>query len=375
MKIIFLSDAVYPYNKGGKEKKIFELSTRLARKGHDVHIYCMKWWKTNEKERKENGVWLHAISPYYPLYSGQRRSIKQGIMFSLHALKLMKVNFDVLDVDHMPFFPLFAAKIVCVLRRKKMAATWHEVWGKRYWLEYMKGPLGLFGYIVEQISFRLPDIFLASSEFTYNRLVNEIKVKQPVFTISNGIDTSKIEPSEVIKHDFDIVFAGRLLQHKNVDVLLRSIHTLQQKGYTIKTAIIGNGPQKRKLERLASQLKLDKQVRFFNFFEKDEDLYGFIKDSKLFVNPSSREGFGLVALEANCCGIPVVTVNHQDNATKDLINSKLNGFICDLKETELAKAIQKGLTTMWSPSKIKESTRKFDWDSITKELEKAYLML
>src|SRR5260221_6272725 len=86
IKIAIVSDAIYPYNKGGKEKRIFEISTRLAKLGYDVHIYCMKWWSDKEDEKVENNVHLHAISKLYPLYSGQRRSITQAFFFAMSCL-------------------------------------------------------------------------------------------------------------------------------------------------------------------------------------------------------------------------------------------------------------------------------------------------
>ncbi len=45
LKIAIVSDVVYPYSKGGGEKRIYEISKRLAERGHEVTIYCMKWWK------------------------------------------------------------------------------------------------------------------------------------------------------------------------------------------------------------------------------------------------------------------------------------------------------------------------------------------
>src|SRR5690349_4431486 len=107
LKIAYVSDAIYPYNKGGKEKRIFELTTRLAKAGHNVTIYCMKWWEGSEQKRLENRVKLKAISPLYPLYSGKRRSMKQAILFALSCFKLLREDFDVLDADHMPHLILF----------------------------------------------------------------------------------------------------------------------------------------------------------------------------------------------------------------------------------------------------------------------------
>jgi len=156
IKIAFVTDAIYPYNKGGKEKKIYEVATRLAKKGNDVHIYTMKWWEEDTVQKKEHGVTLHAISRLYPLYSGQRRSFKEAVFFSLHCLKLLKEDFDIIDVDHMPHLVIFPLKFVCFLKRKKLIVSWNEVWGKEYWRKYL-GLLGFLAYYIEKISIMLPD--------------------------------------------------------------------------------------------------------------------------------------------------------------------------------------------------------------------------
>lgn len=143
LKIAYLSDSIYPYHKGGKEKRLFDVSTRMAQRGHTVTIYCMKWWDGND-EIKENGVKLHAISPLHPLYINEKRSIKQGILFGIYSMRLFWFDFDVLDADHMPYFPLFSARIVCWIKKKKLVGTWNEVWGLAYWKKY----LGIKGYIL-----------------------------------------------------------------------------------------------------------------------------------------------------------------------------------------------------------------------------------
>ena len=66
-----------------------------------------------------------------------------------------------------------------------------------------------------------------------------------------------------------------------------------------------------------------------------------MKSSKVFVLPSTREGFGIVVIEANACGIPVITINHKDNAARDLIEEGKNGFVCQLNEEEIAKRIKR----------------------------------
>ncbi len=60
-RIAFVSDAVYPFNKGGKEKRLYEISQRLVKEGREVHIYTMKWWE-GPRTLKQNGVYLHSAN-------------------------------------------------------------------------------------------------------------------------------------------------------------------------------------------------------------------------------------------------------------------------------------------------------------------------
>src|ERR1700677_1781114 len=109
-KIAVVSDSVYPFNKGGKEKRIYDITTRLAAEGYDVTVYCMKWWEGDERQIERDGVKLCAISPYYPLYAGNRRSMKEAVFFALHCLSLLGKHFDIIEVDHMPHPVLFTTK-------------------------------------------------------------------------------------------------------------------------------------------------------------------------------------------------------------------------------------------------------------------------
>lgn len=375
MKIIFVSDAIYPYNKGGKEKRLYEISTRLAKCGHRIHIYCMKWWKKNENERIENRVHLHAISKYYPLYSGKRRSIREAIMFSLACFKLIKEDFDAIDVDHMPHLVLFPIKFVCLIKRKKLIATWNEVWGKKYWRKYL-GKLGTIAYFIEWLSARMPDKIISVSEHTKTGLIEKLKIKKEIAVISNGIDLAKIQKVKSAEDKSDVIFAGRLLNHKNVDVLIRSIRLVREKYLRVKCLIIGDGPEKKKLEQLSEKLGLKKNMHFLGFLGDQRSVYSLIKSAKVFVLPSTREGFGIVVIEANACGIPVITINHKNNAAKDLIEEGKNGYICQLDEKEIAKRIA-DIFAKGFDNQIKQicvdSARKYDWDKIVTKIEEVYL--
>lgn len=374
MRIAFVSDAIWPYNKGGKEKRLFDISTRLVKRGHEIHIYTMKWW-SGPNIKTENGVILHAICRLHPLYSGNRRSIKEGILFGLACLHLLSENWDVIEVDHMPFFPLFSVKLVCLLKGKKMFAAWNEVWGRECWKKYL-GKAGKIAYFIEKISVLLPDRIISISDLTTNKLKNDLLSKKDIVTIPIGVDfdhIQKINPSRVKS---DIIFAGRLLSHKNIALLIKSITLLRENKPDIKCLIVGDGPEKRRLEKIVATLKLTKNVFFLGFLENHDELFSLIKSSRVFVLPSTREGFGIVVIEANACGIPVITINHNDNASKDLIEEGKNGYTCSLDEKEMAKKFTDIFTKDLNNRTNQicaDSARKYDWDKIVNRVEEVYI--
>ena len=87
MEIAYIYDAVYPWVKGGAEKRVYELSQRMARRGHTVHCYGMKWWQ-GENVIQRDGVHLHGICEPRPLYSGGRRSMKEAAYFAGKVLSI-----------------------------------------------------------------------------------------------------------------------------------------------------------------------------------------------------------------------------------------------------------------------------------------------
>ncbi len=359
MRIAFVSDAIWPYNKGGKEKRMHDISIRLAQKGHDVHIFTMKWWQ-GDATKVENGVTLHAISPLYPLYAGPRRSIKQGILFGLMCFKLIKETWDVIDVDHMPFFPLFSVKLVCLLKGKKMTATWNEVWGRDYWVKYM-GLLGNISYIIERLSVLLPDKIISISELTTNKLKTELKSAKQIVTIPIGVDIEHIQKIKPSKQKSDVIYVGRLLSHKNVDVLIKAVALLAKQNKSISCLIIGTGPELSNLQKLTRELKLEKNVAFLTNIKESDEVYALMKSSKVFVLPSTREGFGIVVLEANACGIPVITVDHEDNAAKDFFSEGMVNELTKIDSKSLSSKLNQFLAYKQTVSTMDVS---YTWDFI-----------
>lgn len=363
-RIGFVSDAVYPFSIGGRERRLWEIARRLGMSGAEIHIYTMKWW-AGGKTLNVDGVHLHAICRRRSLYHGGRRSIVQALMFGLATLKLVVARFDVLDVDHMPYFPIFAARIVCVLRRKRMVVTWHEVWGSSYWQKYL-GRLAPISTFTERLAARVPDKIVAVSRQTSTRLIDQLGVKAAVRTIELGVDLAAIRAEQKSKLRSDILFAGRLLAHKNVDILLHAVAQMREDRPWLCCRVVGEGPERRWLERLSRELGLERNVVFHDFFPGSE-IYGVMKAATVFALPSIREGFGIVVLEANSCGLPVVTVDHPDNAARHLITDGQNGFLADVEAASLAEAMSVAMTRapLMDPQASAEGNGHLrDWDEV-----------
>lgn len=368
LAIALVSDSVPPFNKGGKETRIHHLTRQLTDLGQDVQIYTMKWWKGSDSTVVD-GITYHAISKFYPLYKGDRRSIKQGLLFGLACLRMIRHDFDILEVDHMPYFPLYFCKIVAVLKRRLLYATWHEVWGKAYWREYLGGIKSRIAWLIEAWSVRLPDHITAVSSHTEELLRSALHYKGPLSLVCNGIDYYKIAAIKPASTQSDVLFAGRLLSHKNVDLLVRAIALLKQDYPEIICTIIGEGPEYQRIASLIRELRLEHNVHLLGFLESTEDVYAYMKSSRVFVLPSSREGFGITVLEAYACGTPVVTVRHRDNAAQYLVPEG-HGLVVELTARSLGDAIRSLLEAR--PEAAEDGAEEFDWGFAARKLMEAY---
>jgi glycosyltransferase involved in cell wall biosynthesis len=373
MKIAFIYDAVYPWIKGGAEKRIYQLAKGLADKGHEVHWYGVGWWwpESGKKDMEMDGIKLHGVCKPVKLYDNDRRSIKEALYFALMILfKLRAGRYDIIDCQGFPFFSCFTVGFNSFFGRSTLVLTLHEVWND-YWYEYL-GKAGFFGKLTEKLMVRLTDKIITVSDKTKDDL-RKIKSSEKAVVIPNGIDLAEINQIKPSPAKSDIIFVGRLIKEKKADLLIKSLVRVKDNFPDVKCTIIGEGPEKENLEKLSDQSGLKDDVSFTGFLEDYQDVIAHMKSSKVLVLPSVREGFGMVVLEANACGLPVVVVDHPMNAAKDLIIPGENGLIAEVSENSLSNNI---IEAMESREKMVESSKDFvkdyDWNNIITRLEVTY---
>jgi glycosyltransferase involved in cell wall biosynthesis len=339
--VALVSDAIFPYFRGGKEIRYHELSVRLARRA-DVHVFTMKWWD-GPSARREGHVTLHAASRLHAMYVSDRRSFKEALLFAFGCLRLLWFRFDVLEADQFPNFHILTLRLVAWLKRKPLIVTWHEVWGRDYWHQYL-GRTADLAWFVEWLCMRVPDHLIAASDQTAERLRAILGDRASVSVVPNGIDLDGIRNSYPDAAKVDLVTVGRFLPHKNIDVLLDTVALLHASGLPVTCRVIGDGPMREALHARARHLGIEAFVDFRHDVWEQKEVYTLMKAARVAVFPTTREGFGIGVLEAIACGLPVVTTSAPDNLAQYLVSQSSAGVVCAPGAAAITDAVRSLLT-------------------------------
>ena len=215
---------------------------------------------------------------------------------------------------------------------------------------------------------------MVTNSETTKRQLAKIAGSKNVRVIPNGVDIEYIDRIVPSPERPDVLFAGRLIKEKNVDLLIRSIGILRETHPAVQCLIVGEGPERERLERLVGELDLNSNVRFTGFADNWSEVLSYMKSSKVFVLPSVREGFGMVVLEANACGLPVITVRHPQNAACDLVVDGQTGYIAEFSEQDVSEKVVQVIDQKekWA-SDCMALAQGYDWNEITSETEAYYL--
>ncbi|MFC6872171.1 glycosyltransferase [Halobellus marinus] len=171
------------------------------------------------------------------------------------------------------------------------------------------------------------DAVVCPSEDTRARVADELDPDTPAVVVPNGVDIDFFGPTDPEpfrdRHNLPagplVGYTGRHGYEKNLSEFLRAAA-----GIDATVVVGGDGPARDDLEALAADLDLD--ARFLGFLPREE-LPAFYSALDAFVFPSPVETQGLVALEANACGTPVIAVDA--GALSNTVESGVTGYHYD----------------------------------------------
>jgi len=216
---------------------------------------------------------------------------------------------------------------------------------------------------------RLPDRILAISEGTADRLRSLLGDRVPIRVIQPAIDLELIAGTVPAGPDeaAELLFVGRLLEHKGVHLLIASLAGLQR-GRPLRLLVVGAGPERDNLERQAQEAGIGTLVRFRSDVTDPREIYALMKAAEVFVYPSVREGFGIALLEALACGTAVVTTSHPDNCGRQVVARSDRGYLAEPTVESITAAIRQALAD-GSRSRGPAETwlSEFDWATVSED--------
>jgi glycosyltransferase involved in cell wall biosynthesis len=164
----------------------------------------------------------------------------------------------------------------------------------------------------------------------------------PRHTVPAAIDALEFDKYEGTR-DFDVVAAGSLILLKQYDLFVEMISEIKKTLPTVKAALIGDGPERKKLERMIENLRLKDNILMTGELSHKQVLR-YMQRARLFLHTSSYEGFGVVCLEALYAGAQVISfckpmkseIHHWHNVTtkKEMLEKAMSVLQNDQLEVE-----------------------------------------
>jgi glycosyltransferase involved in cell wall biosynthesis len=292
---------------GGVESMSYYLARSLAARC-DVTVYT-SWREGFARSNEIAGVRVHRVGKAHRL-AGEGAAFSR-LRFARSACKALceRGGVDVVDAMNFTVYPhaYRAARSIGAAA----VATWHEVWlGK--WLWHKGWITGMLGSIWERHAMRLDwDRIIAVSDATAGLLKQHGVDARKIRTVHNGYDPKMIEhATDVQRNPFEIAAVGRVVKAKRLNTLLEAMSILARRNppwwEPFTCHIVGAGEALAGLRDDVARCGLNEHVVFHPRIERHGDVIRFLASIGLLVQCSSVEGFGIVLVEANAVGTPVL---------------------------------------------------------------------
>lgn len=322
MNILFFSwrGPGHPYV-GGAEQSTLAHAKGWITAGHSVTLFT-SYYPGGKKEERLMGL----------------RIIRRGQqVFGVHieALKWYlferKESYDlVIDEFHgIPFFtPLY-------VRIKKLAfihEVTKEVWKLNPWTKPFNLIPYLMGNLLEPLVFKflyshIP--FMTVSESTKKDLIEWGINPSNITVIHNGVTIHALKKIPQKEERKTLIYLGAISKDKGIEDALRVFSFINNTEHDWQFWVVGKSDPRylKKLKFLSEKLRIDKKITFWGFVD-EEKKFELLSRAHIAINTSIREGWGLVNIEANSMGLPVLA--YDVSGSRDSIIDGRTGFLSAL---------------------------------------------
>ena len=332
---------------GGSGVVATELGQAMAGLGHQIHFITYK--RPARLSTFQANVYYHEVTNFeYPLFDFKPYDTALAskiVDIALHHdLDLLHVHYA---IPHAII--AFIAKSILKSKDKNLPVitTLHGT-------DITLVGLDASFYPVVQFSLNQSDFVTAVSDSLRLDTLNAFKISREVEVIPNFIDSRRFFPSP--KPELRKIFAGpgeKILMHISNFRKVKRIQDIIQCYARVNEVIpsrlilIGDGPERVSLEDLCRELKISDKVIFLG---KQESIETLLNIADVFFLTSDHESFGLSALEAMSCGVPVVSSNIGGIPEVNL--NGFSGFTCDVGNVD--ELTEKTLKILRDPSQFED---------------------
>lgn len=379
LAVLLLYDCVYPESVGGVEHRNDRLARALAGRGHRVTIAGFSAARPGSPPATP-GVEILPLGPPGRLYTAAgRRRASEALRLARAAARLDLAGFDVVETANIPYAHLPPLARRCRRAGTPLVVTWYEHWG-RYWREYLRSPVWPLHAAVEELCTRLGTTAIATSRLTAERVAARRRSPVPVVPVGVPVAEVRVAAAGAEEPGPPLVYAGRLLPEKRLDLLLAAVARLAPDRGPVAggplLAVIGDGPDRTRLETMAADLGLGSSVVFTGALPSSRDVWRRLGAARVAVQPSAREGFGLFPLEAMAAGLPVVACESRESAVPELVRHGVEGLVMAPEPAALAAALARLLEDEAERARMAAAAREraegYDWGRVAERMEEVF---
>ncbi|OYD17445.1 hypothetical protein CH330_00110 [candidate division WOR-3 bacterium JGI_Cruoil_03_51_56] len=342
---------------GGAEIYFQEIFRRLVQHGHEV---------TQLAERFPGSSATEEVDGIRVIRMGGKNTFNFAVYRNLKRLS-EKDNYDIVidDLNKIPFYSPWLTK------KPVMAILMHLFRGSIF--KETIAPFAAYVYLTESIiplAYKKCPVAVLS-ESTKKDVVRLGINPERITVVPPGTNFDRYKPDFSVKREAIILHVGRLKRYKSTDGLLQAARLLKDRGRRFNLVIVGTGDDRPRLEKLATELGIDKFCRFTGYISEDEKV-AWYRRAALLVENSIKEGWGLIVMEANACATPVVVA--KSPGLVDSSHDGVNGLFYEYGDIEdMSEKIDRLLEDDELRSRLGkqavEWAHKWTWDGAAEKME------
>lgn len=347
---------------GGSGIIATELAHLLAEK-HELHLVS---YDTPVRFDNEHGFSFHKVELLsYPLFERVPCCYSLALISKLSEI-IKSFNLDIVHAHYaVPnATSTYLAKKICN-DSVKMVTTLHGT------DSYLVGSHPSYKEVTK-FSMQNSDALTAVSEYLKERTIAEFKISKQIQMIPNFVDHQRFRRLESNRKEKIICHSSNFRPIKRIPDIIEAFKKISQE-VECKLHLIGDGPERSKAQEIAKNLGIFDKIKFFGNVKNVQKVVG---NCDLFFLPSEDESFGLAALEAMSCEVPIIATNV--GGLKELISPGVDGYLTEVGDTEmLAQYAIKILTDTNLQKKLGTNARrkvlgKYTPDKIVPKYEALY---